>query len=105
MVDPPNPRLTTGTPGKSWARVFHLTMLDDPRNRTPPGAGGVLRSAASKASISFWNGGPDGLVVAGRVDGAVAGVGSAARASPAPTNPRTTRTTTRFGVIVNLISF
>jgi hypothetical protein len=36
----------------------------------PPGVGGCARSAASKASISFWKGWEVGLVV-GRVEGGV----------------------------------
>src|SRR5687767_2688781 len=65
--DPPNPRLMTGTPGKSSASVFHRRMLELPTNSTPPGAGGFSASAASKARMSFSNG-------AGLVAGACATV-------------------------------
>src|SRR3954447_23146949 len=64
MVDPPKPRFTGETSGKSEPRVFHRRMLEEPRNITPPGDGGWARSAASKASISFWKGWEVGLVVA-----------------------------------------
>ena len=43
----------TFSPGKSPSSVSHIRIFDDPRNTTPPGAGGCSRSAFSKAAISF----------------------------------------------------
>ena len=49
---PPTPRLIGCMPGKSSDMVVHIRMFEEPRNTTPPGAGGCSRSAASMAAIS-----------------------------------------------------
>src|SRR5665213_4224161 len=67
--DPPKPRLMTGTPGKSSASVFHLTMLDDPMNKLASFGGGCSLSRFSNARISFSNG---TRCVAGALEGASA---------------------------------
>src|ERR1700737_2173035 len=50
--DPPNPRLITGTPGKSSLSVFHILIDELPTNTTEPARGGSARSAASKLWMS-----------------------------------------------------
>src|SRR5215470_14487973 len=56
MCEPPKPRLITGSGAISAFRVsFHLTMLEDPTNRTSQFAGGAKRSAAVKRAISSAN--------------------------------------------------
>src|SRR5579872_6155803 len=52
IFDPPNPRLMTLWPGKSWASVFQIRMLELPTKRIAPWGGGLVRSLASKALIS-----------------------------------------------------
>ena len=49
---PPTPRLTIVSPGKSCSSVFQSRTFEDPRRQTPPGGGGVSRSAAANLSSS-----------------------------------------------------
>src|SRR5687768_14739760 len=51
--EPPNPRLITGIPGKSLARLCHMRMDELPTKTTPPGAGGFEVSSFVRAAISF----------------------------------------------------
>jgi hypothetical protein len=52
ITDPPNPRLSVGTFGKSVLSVFQLTMLELPIKSTAPCGGGVFRSAASNRAMA-----------------------------------------------------
>ena len=53
ICEPPKPRRTTGTPGKSSLSVFHKPMLELPMNNTPPGLGISFLSADSNRAIDF----------------------------------------------------
>ena len=50
--DPPKPRLNTGRPGKSCARVVQRRIIEEPMNSIPPRGGGLVRSDFSYAEIS-----------------------------------------------------
>src|SRR5215471_4617944 len=50
--DPPKPRLSTGSPGKSSLSVDHMRILELPTNTMQSLGGGFVRSLASKAAIS-----------------------------------------------------
>src|SRR5581483_6585531 len=51
--EPPNPRLTTGKPGKSVFKLDQNRMLELPTKTMHPFGGGLVRSLASKAAMSF----------------------------------------------------
>jgi hypothetical protein len=51
-VEPPKPRFSTGSPGKSAASEVQRRIDELPKNTMPPGAGIDARSAASNARIS-----------------------------------------------------
>ncbi len=56
MVEPPKPRLSMGTSGKSPGRSGQSRRVELPTNRTAFDGGGFARSAFSKARISSANG-------------------------------------------------
>jgi hypothetical protein len=59
--------LARKSPGRA---SFHRRIVEEPVNTMPPSVGGLARSAASKAAISFSHrAGPVGRVVAGCVAG------------------------------------
>src|SRR5262245_31565662 len=53
ICEPPKPRLTTWNSGKLSARLVQRRMLELPVKRIDPAGGGLVRSCASKAAISF----------------------------------------------------
>src|SRR5579875_1065200 len=52
IAEPPNPRLITGTPGKSGARVVHIRIEELPTNSTASRGGGCVASFATSWSMS-----------------------------------------------------
>src|SRR6476661_1871001 len=86
IIEPPKPRLRTGSPAKSSFSDVHIRMLELPVEMMPPFGGGAAMSSASKAwmSASKRDGsGPSGAAEAGLGAGAWAGARSNATRSNA----------------------
>ena len=82
IIEPPKPRLRTGSPGKSSFSDVHIRMLELPVKMMPPFGGGSAMSSTSKAwmSASYCEGsGP--FAAAGAGAGACAGARNNARSS------------------------
>src|SRR6188768_518137 len=82
IIEPPKPRLRTGSPAKSSFSDVHIRMLELPVKMMPPFGGGSAMSSTSKAwmSASYCEGsGP--LAAAGAGAGACAGARNNARSS------------------------
>src|SRR6188768_1448349 len=85
IIEPPKPRLRTGSPAKSSVSDVHIRMLELPVKMIPPFGGGAAMSSTSKAWMSASNCEGSGPFAAA---GAGAGVCAGAKSNAASSNAK-----------------